>query len=196
MNTLSYTKQKLYNIYQSPHRRNMLLGLDSVQTNSITLVVAHARNHVIGREGGMPWHLPADLAHFKAVTLNKPVIMGRRTFQSIGNPLPGRVNIVATRDTSFTAEGIAIAHSLDEALAVAGDVDEVMVIGGAEIYRLALPRASRIHLTLIDADIDGDTHFPEYDDGAWREVSREYRAADARNSHPLSFITLERMSAP
>lgn len=159
---------------------------------AVTLVVAHARNRVIGRDGGMPWHLPADLRHFKDITIGKPVVMGRRTFESIGRPLPARTNIVVTRDDSYDVDGIVVAHSLDAALAAAGDVDEVMVIGGAEIFRQALPLARRIHLTLVDADVEGDTYFPALDPAEWHEVGREDRPADARNAHPLNFVVLER----
>lgn len=157
----------------------------------ISLIVAHARNRVIGHGGGMPWHLPADLAHFKAVTMGKPIVMGRRTYESIGKPLPGRRNIVLTSDHAFLADGILAAHSLDEALALAGETDEVMVIGGGHLYREALPYARRVYLTEIDAAVAGDTFFPDLE-GDWREVAREDRAADELNPYPLSFVTLER----
>lgn len=158
----------------------------------ITLVVAHSRNRVIGRNGGMPWHLPADLARFKSLTMGKPIVMGRRTFESIGKPLPGRQNIVVTRDREFAAAGAEVAQSLDDALALAGAVEEVMVIGGGQLYREMLPLADRILLTEIDATLDGDTYFPELGD-QWREVARESRRADDRNPYNLSFVTLERV---
>lgn len=157
----------------------------------ITLVVAHSRNRVIGRDGGMPWHLPADLARFKALTMGKPMIMGRRTYESIGKPLPGRRNIVVTRDRRFAADGVEVAHSLDEALALAGDAGEVTVIGGGQIFCEVLPRAARIELTEIETTLEGDTYFPELDEG-WHEVARESRPADDRNPYKLNFITLER----
>lgn len=157
----------------------------------VSLLVAHARNRVIGRDGGMPWRLPADLKRFKALTMGKPVLMGRKTFESIGKPLPGRENIVITRNRAWRADGVRVCHSLDAALEAAGTA-EAMVIGGAGIYREALPLARRIYLTLVYADIDGDTFFPEYDASEWIETAREDRAPDADNPHPLTFFTLER----
>lgn len=139
----------------------------------------------------MPWHLPADLARFKALTMGKPIVMGRRTYESIGKPLPGRRNIVVTRDRTFAADAIDVVHSLDEALDMTGAVDEVMVIGGGQLYREVLPRAGRVELTEIDIDLDGDTFFPDLGDG-WREVAREARPADDRNPYDLAFITLVR----
>jgi dihydrofolate reductase len=157
----------------------------------LSFVVAMARNGVIGKDNGLPWRLPADLRHFKAVTLGKPIIMGRKTFESIGRPLPGRTNIVVTRDPACQAEGCLVAHSIEAALEAAGDAEEVMIIGGADFYRQLLPRADRIYLTLIDAEIEGDTWFPELDENRWRERSREDHAADADNPYPYSFIVLE-----
>jgi dihydrofolate reductase len=157
----------------------------------ISFVVAMARNRVIGRDNGLPWRLPADLRHFKTITLGKPVVMGRKTFDSIGRPLPGRTNIVVTRDPAYTAEGCVVVHSIEAALAAAGDVEEVMVIGGADFYRQLLPRAGRIYLTLIDADVEGDTWFPELDETRWRERTREDHAPDEENPHGYSFILLE-----
>ncbi len=162
------------------------------RTPRVTLVVAATDDGVIGRDGGMPWHLPADLAHFKRVTMGHPIVMGRRTYESIGRALPGRLNVVVTRDRSFAAAGVAIAHSLDDALAACGDVPEVMVIGGGALYREAMPRATRIHLTQIHAAIAGDTHFPTLDPAVWHETAREERAADEGNAYPLSFVTLDR----
>ncbi len=168
----------------------------------VTLVVAHTRNRVIGRDGGMPWHLPADLARFKAATMGKPMIMGRRTFESIGRALPGRTTIVVTSRGSLTYRGsqsvigeIAIAKSFDDALRLAGDVPEVMVIGGAQLYGAVLPHADQILLTEIDADVEGDTYFPELDPGEWREVGRETRAKDEKNAYDLAFVVLERVRA-
>ncbi|MCA1804849.1 MAG: type 3 dihydrofolate reductase [Xanthomonadaceae bacterium] len=157
----------------------------------ISFVVAMARNGVIGKDNQLPWRLPADLRHFKAVTMGKPIIMGRKTFDSIGRPLPGRTNIVVTRDSAYQAEGCLVAHSIEAALAAAGDVEEVMIIGGADFYRQLLPRADRIYLTLIDAEIEGDTRFPELDAARWRERSREQHAPDEQNPYPYSFIVLE-----
>jgi dihydrofolate reductase len=159
---------------------------------TITLIVAAAAG-VIGRDNAMPWHLPADLAHFKVHTWGKPIVMGRKTYEAIGKPLPGRRNIVVTRDPGWRAAGVTVAHSLDEALAACGDAPEVMVIGGAQLYAAALPRATRIHLTEIHAAIEGDTWFPELAPAEWREVARLEHAADARNAYAMSFITLERV---
>lgn len=158
----------------------------------ITLVVAHADNRVIGRDNQLPWHLPADLAHFKSVTLGKPVVMGRRTWQSIGRALPGRVNLVVSSGPGRPGDGATWVASLDAAIAAAGNVPEVCVIGGARLFADALPRAHRINLTEVHADVDGDVLFPPLDPGAWREVRREHRAADARNAYPMSFVVLER----
>lgn len=161
-------------------------------TPIVTLVVATAVGGVIGRDNRMPWHLPADLAHFKRVTIGKPIVMGRKTFASIGRALPGRRNVVITRDRAFHAEGVIAAHSLDEALAACGDAPEVMVIGGGEVYAAALPHARRIHRTEVHADVDGDTRFPTLDPSQWHEIARESRPADERNAHAVSFVTLER----
>lgn len=160
----------------------------------ITLVVAVSDNGVIGRDGGLPWHLPEDLRRFKAATLGKPVVMGRRTFDSIGRALPGRHNIVLTRVAGFRAAdpGVTVAHDLDAALRAAGDVPEVMIIGGAEIYALSLPRAGRILLTRVHARIEGDTGFPELDPAQWQVVAREHFPADARHPHAMTFEELQR----
>lgn len=149
------------------------------------------RNRVIGRDGGMPWHLPADLRHFRAVTLDHPVIMGRRTYESIGRPLPKRRNIVVTRDAAFDAPGCELAASPDAALELAGDT-EVMLIGGGRLYAELLPRTTRIHLTVIETRLEGDTYFPELAPEEWQEVSREDHAADEDNPYAYSFRVLER----
>lgn len=158
----------------------------------VSLLVAAAENGVIGKDGAMPWHLPADLALFKRITMGKPIVMGRRTFEAIGRALPGRRNIVVTRNAEFEAPGAENAVSLEAALAIASDAEEVMVIGGGEVYRAALPLADRIYLTRIHARIEGDTFFPEPNAAEWREVSRESRAADEKNACALSFVILER----
>ncbi|MFO1428062.1 MAG: dihydrofolate reductase [Steroidobacteraceae bacterium] len=160
----------------------------------ITLVVAMARNGVIGRAGGLPWRLPDDLRRFKALTMGKPVLMGRRTWESIGRSLPGRANLVMTRDPAFRAAGARVVGSLEEALAQAQD--ELMVIGGAEVYALATARATRVYLTAVDADIEGDTRLAPFDAGSWREIAREHRAADERHAYPMDFVTLERRPLP
>lgn len=161
----------------------------------IVLVVAAADNGVIGHEGKMPWHLPADLRHFKRLTVGKPVIMGRKTFASIGRPLPGRHNIVLTRSPGWTAEGVTVAANLAEAIAAAGlnpkaRADQIMVIGGAEVYALARPIATRIELTRIHATPEGDTFFEAPEPRYWQQVSREDHAAEGEApAHSfLSFV--------
>jgi len=167
--------------------------LSRAASPTLTLVVAATDAGVIGRDNAMPWHLPADLARFKSITMGKPIVMGRRTYDSIGRALPGRLNVVVTRDRGWSAAGVSIAHSLDEAIAACGTAPEVMVIGGAQLYAAALPRATRVQLTRIHAAIEGDTVFPALPPADWREVAREERAADARNPHAMSFVTLERV---
>ena len=162
------------------------------QRMHISLIAAMARHRVIGKDNGLPWRLPADLKHFKTVTLGKPVIMGRKTFESIGKPLPGRTNIVVTRDPAFAAEGCDIAHSLDAAIAAAGDVPEAMIIGGANLYAQALPRATRLYLTLIDVEVEGDAWFPDYNKDEWREVECVAGTQDDNNHHPHRFVVMER----
>lgn len=159
---------------------------------SVTLIVATDRQGGIGLGGGLPWRLPDDLRRFKALTLGKPVVMGRRTWDSIGRPLPGRLNIVVSRDPRRAIEGATVAATLEAALAAAGNVPEVCVIGGAEIYRLALPLADRVELTEVHANVGADTYFPPLDPAEWEEVAREDRAADERHAHPMSFVTLRR----
>jgi len=157
----------------------------------IAIVVAMSENRVIGLRNALPWRLPADLRHFRRVTLGKAVLMGRKTFESIGHPLEGRRNIVLSRDPHFRAGGCLIAPSLDEALAHAGG-DEVMVIGGASIYEQVLPRTERIYLTLVHAQVEGDTFFPSIDEDEWLTIARTDHPADERNVFPYSFLTLER----
>ncbi|WP_024303809.1 dihydrofolate reductase [Pseudogulbenkiania sp. MAI-1] len=142
-------------------------------TPCITLVAAMAANHVIGIDNRLPWHLPEDLRHFKAVTLGKPVIMGRKTYDSIGRPLPGRRNIVVTRQQGWSAAGVEVAHSLEAALALVAAAESACVIGGAELYRQALPLAHRLELTEIAEAYQGDAHFPAFSTEEWREVQRE-----------------------
>jgi dihydrofolate reductase len=150
-----------------------------------------ARDGVIGRNNALPWRLPEDLKHFKAVTIGKPVLMGRKTFESIGKPLPGRTNFVLTRDRQWSAQGVVVVHSISEALTA----DEVSGIGGAEIFRLLLPLANRIYLTRVDADIEGDTVFPPLDMADWRETDSRRFVADERNAYDMTFVTLERVPA-
>ena len=162
---------------------------------SIAIVVAMAENRVIGRDGGLPWRLPADLARFRALTMGKPIVMGRRTHESIGRVLDGRRNIVVTRRPGYRAPGCTVAPSLEAALESASSASESAVIGGASIYEQALPLAARMYLTLVHATVEGAVQFPRFDLAEWREVSRvEYRA-DARNGYDLSFIELRRRSS-
>ena len=159
----------------------------------VSLVVAMAANRVIGRDGTLPWRLPADLKNFKRVTLNKAIVMGRKTWESLpARPLPDRHNIILTRRVDFRANGGTVVRGLDEAFDLALGSDEVMVIGGEEIYRLALPRADRIYLTEVLGSFDGDARFPDLDPAEWREISREDH--EAVGEHPAhSFVVLERV---
>ena len=158
----------------------------------ISLLAAATENGVIGRDNGMPWHLPDDLKRFKALTLAKPVLMGRKTFDSIGRPLPGRTNLVLTRDRNWSAAGVTAVPDLDAAIRAAAAAPELMVAGGAQVYALALPRATRIYLTQIHAVIDGDTRLPQINLNQWHETARELHPADARHPFAMSFVTLER----
>ncbi|MCB2100871.1 MAG: dihydrofolate reductase [Rhodobacterales bacterium] len=159
----------------------------------VAQVVAVAANGVIGRDGALPWHLPEDLKWFKRVTLGHPIIMGRVTFDSIGRPLPGRTNIVVTRDGAWTAEGVRVAHDVAAALALAAaeGAAEAMVIGGATIYAQTLDRTDRLYLTEVHATVDGDTRFPPLDRAQWTEVSREDHPADG-DRPGYSFVVLDR----
>lgn len=165
----------------------------------IALVAALARNRVIGRQNALPWRLPADLRRFKALTLGHPVVMGRKTHESIlaalGRPLPGRLNIVVTRSADYAAAGCIVAASVEAAFAAAAPADEIYVIGGAEIYRAALPHAHQLHLTEIDADFPGDAWFPELPPGVWREVSREGHPPGDEFAHRYAFVVYERDAA-
>lgn len=151
----------------------------------LTLIAALGRNRVIGARGAMPWHLPEDLKHFKATTLGHPMIMGRKTFESIGRPLPGRRTIVVTRDAAWTHAGVETAHSFTQALDLAGPADEVFIVGGGEIYAQAMPFAHRMILTRVEAEPDGDTLFPEWDPSQWAVVECDQREGYA-------FVTYER----
>jgi dihydrofolate reductase len=158
----------------------------------VSIIVAMAENRVIGRDNALPWRLPNDLKHFKRLTMGHPIILGRRNYESIGRPLPGRRNIVVTRQRHYAAPGCIVVHSLDEAWRAAGDDPEVFVIGGAELYAQALPRAARLYLTRVHAAVAGDTRFPDFDEAGWRELARERHEPDADHAYAYSFITLER----
>ncbi|HXF77845.1 MAG TPA: dihydrofolate reductase [Usitatibacter sp.] len=158
----------------------------------ISLVVAMDRNGVIGLDNALPWRLPDDMAHFKRVTMGRPVVMGRRTYESLGKPLPGRKNIVVTRQADFTAPGCEVVHSLEEAWKAANGADEACVIGGTMLFAETLPAADVIHLTQVDAEVKGDTWFPPFDRSQWveREVARH--GADARHAYPFRILELSR----
>ena len=164
----------------------------------VAIIVAAAENGVIGRNNSLPWHLPGDLQYFKRVTMGKPVVMGRKTYESIGRPLPGRSNIVVTRNPDFCAEGVRVAVSLDDALQIAEDIalidgaDELLVIGGAEIYREAIPLAVRLYVTEVHANVTGDAYLPEIDWKVWCEVDRERHIAQGDNPYDFSFVVYRR----
>jgi dihydrofolate reductase len=158
----------------------------------ITLIVAVSDNGVIGRDNTLPWHLPDDLKRFKRLTLGKPMIMGRKTFESIGKPLPGRRNIVVTRDTNYHHEGVEVVHGTGQALEATADAPEVMVIGGAELFRLFLPSAGRIHLTRVHGTIDGNVMWPALDIRQWEVIEREQHEADERHAHAMTFEVWEK----
>ncbi len=166
----------------------------------VSLIVAMDANRVIGRNNQLPWYLPNDLKYFKTVTMGKPIIMGRKTFQSIGKPLPGRANIVVSRNPEFTAEGISVVNDIDDAVKLGSDiafgdgVSEVMVIGGAQLYQAVLPRAGRLYLTRVHASVEGDAWFPALDWAQWVEVAREDHEAEGRNPYDYSFLVFDRKS--
>jgi dihydrofolate reductase len=157
-----------------------------------SIVVAVARNGVIGRDSQLPWKLPKDLAYFKRVTMGHPVVMGRRTWESIGKALPGRLNIVVTRNRSLDAPGATVVASLADAWKAAGDAGEVSIIGGTSIFRETLPIADCIHLTEVEADVEGDTFFPAFDRGQWVEEEVERHPADERHEYPFRIVLLTR----
>lgn len=162
----------------------------------ISLIAALDSKHAIGKKKALPWYLPADLKRFKELTMGHPIIMGRKTYESIGKPLTGRANIVLTREARYEAAGCKVVHSVEQALEAArnapNDSDEVFVIGGAEIFREFLPRADKMYLTLIDHDFGGDVFFPEFDKTEWREVTREPHVPDEKNPYPYTFSVLLR----
>ena len=163
----------------------------------LSMIVAVAENGVIGRNNSLPWYLPNDLKYFKKTTMGKPVIMGRKTYESIGKPLPGRTNIVITRQADYQPEGVKVVNSVEAARELAESVclidgqDEAMIMGGAEIYALALPHTDRLYLTEVHADVEGDAFFPEYDKASWQEVAREDFAAEGPNPYNYSFVVYE-----
>ena len=158
----------------------------------ISMIAAMANNRVIGLDNKMPWHLPAELQLFKRATLGKPIVMGRNTFESIGRPLPGRLNIVLSRQAEYQPAGVTVVATLDDAITAAGDVEELMIIGGATIYHQCLAAADRLYLTHIDLTTTGDSWFPDYEQYTWRELEHEAYPADASNPYAYRFSLLER----
>ena len=159
---------------------------------SLSIIVAMAENGVIGRNGGLPWHLASDLKLFKDFTMGHTLLMGRKTFDEVGKPLPGRRTILITRQEDFRPPGVSIAHSMDEALRLLPEGEETFVVGGSQIYAQTLPLATRLYLTLVKANVDGDTWFPALNFEDWTEVSRKDYLADERNDYPFTFKLFER----
>jgi len=155
-------------------------------------IAAMSENRVIGAAGKIPWHLPEDFKWFKKMTTGQVVVMGRKTFESIGKPLPGRENIVVTRDTNYRREGVIVVHDVDGALRAAGSAPEIMVIGGAELFRALLPSAGRIHLTRVHGNIDGDVVWPALDERDWQVVEREAHSSDERHAYDMTFEVWEK----
>ena len=162
----------------------------------VSLIVAMARNRVIGRNNALPWRLPADLKHFKSLTMGHHMIMGRKTFESIGKPLPGRISVVVTRNSDYSMPGIITANSLEAAISACGNDQEIFIIGGAELYRQAIHLADRIYLTEIEADIPGDAFMTEFERNLWQETSRTSHAPDEKNAYPYHFVVYEKAPAP
>ncbi len=159
----------------------------------LSIIVAMDRNRVIGINDTLPWHISEDLKHFKKITMGKPIVMGRKTHESIGRPLPGRENIIITRDKHYRAEGCTVLHSLEAVFEHCRDVDEVMITGGSEIYKHALEKATRLYLTEVHAEIEGDTFFPEFNRNEWQETGRETFKADEKNEFDYSFVVLDKI---
>ncbi|MGR5232290.1 type 3 dihydrofolate reductase [Vibrio rotiferianus] len=157
----------------------------------ISMIAAMADNRIIGKDNQMPWHLPADFAWFKRCTMGKPVVMGRKTYESIGRPLPGRLNIVISRDASLSIEGVTTVTSIEQALEVAGEVEEVMIIGGGAIYSACLPMANKLYVTHIEAEVDGDTQFPDWG-SEFKETYSEAYQADEKNAYNMRFTIREK----
>ena len=161
---------------------------------SLSIVVAMDENRLIGKDNKLPWHLPADLAYFKKITTGKSIVMGRKTYDSIGRPLPNRRNIVISRNSKTLITGCEVLSSIDDVLSITEDEDEVMIIGGASLCEQLLPQVSRLYITKIEGKFDGDIYFPEYDESDWRQVSCESHLADDSNQHAYHFLVLERQS--
>jgi dihydrofolate reductase len=157
----------------------------------LSLIAAMDNNRLIGCDNGLPWHLPADLQYFKSVTMNKPILMGRKTYDSIGRPLPGRQNIVLTRG-DVEIEGVTVVNSINEAVAATEDAEEVMVIGGSSIYELVLPEVQRMYLSFVDGEFEGDAWFPEFNEDDWEVIDSKMQEPDEKNIHACRFVTYER----
>ena len=160
----------------------------------VSIIAGMDENRLIGQGNRLPWRLPADMKHFRRHTLGKPVLMGRKTYESIGKPLPKRTNIILTRDPDYQAEGCVVTHSIEEAFGTASGCEEIMVIGGASIYELFLPSVDRLYLTYIHDRFEGDVYFPPFDIADWHEVERVDCQPDEKNPHPYSFLFLHRRS--
>jgi len=159
----------------------------------ISAIVAMGENRVIGAKNQLPWHLPADLAHFKTITTGHPILMGRKTYESIGKPLPNRTNIILTRDPNYQVDGCLVVSSVDEAIAQTPADTEIFIIGGAEIYQQFLSHIQRLYLTIVHQEFDGDVFFPKMNMDEWKEISREAHTADERNVYAYSFLILEKI---
>ena len=159
----------------------------------VSIIVAMDRNRVIGKNDNLPWHISSDLQNFKKITMGNPIVMGRKTHESIGRPLPGRENIILTRDRNYQVEGCIVLQSLDDVFEHCKDTDEIMITGGSEIYQQSLEYASRLYLTEVHTEVEGDTFFPEFDRSEWKEISRENFKADEKNEFDYSFVILERI---
>lgn len=186
---LELTQGKLVELLKDCHEQRITM-IEPMQAQIISLVVAYTKNRVIGLDGGMPWHLPADLAHFKRATMGCPIIMGRTTWLSIGRPLPGRRNLVLSRNPDFQASGVQVYQNIQAAIASCTDAEKICIIGGEQIFRLALPIANEIIATEIQSDIDGDTWFPALDENQWQETDRQTQATE--NGIDYDFVVYKR----
>ena len=160
----------------------------------ISIIAAMDSKRLIGNKNELPWHLPADFAHFKAVTMGKPIVMGRKTFESIGKPLPGRTNIVLSRNPDVQFDGVICVNSFEDAVTAAADAQELMIIGGSTIYEMLMQQVKRMYLTYVEAEFEGDAWFPEFDDKQWSEVDTVVRRADDKNLYDCRFVTLEKIN--
>lgn len=161
----------------------------------LSIIVATDQHGLIGKDNDLPWRLSADLRYFREITMGKPIIMGRLTHESIGRPLPGRKNIILTTDEGYQAEGCTVCQTIDQAISECDGAEEAMVMGGASLYEQFLARADKLYLTLVDAELEGDTWFPEWDKSQWHQLSRQDHSADEKNDYPYSFIVYRRVSA-